>query len=316
MDIKHVFRMPTPVTIAGRSSSITNSFVNGIVPCIVPHEQELREVLNILGMSEHNVRCSYCGDKHTEWDHFRPLIQNKRPTGFISEIHNLVPSCGKCNQSKGNSNWKEWILSSAKLSPKTRNIDNLNQIILRLERFEMWSKPTRVNFESIVGKDIWKKHWENCERLHNMMYESQKLSDEIKMRVAETIQTPSMNMFFTSYLKDLNEINIKGAFSTEKKVSVIVQSRMFEILLSKKIPIEKINLLQTLKYSNEIFKLHFPLLKEVDHTKDLDPQKKDDKGRNRYYKQPITIYGKSYLLCSQWYESNRPYLMKWIELNE
>jgi len=126
-----VFRMPTPVRITGRTSSITNSFVNGIIPCIVPTEAEIRKVLEVLGMNEQTIRCAYCGDTYTEWDHFHPLIRNKRQTGYISEIHNLVPACGKCNQSKGNSYWKEWILGYARLSPKTRNKENLDMIIER-----------------------------------------------------------------------------------------------------------------------------------------------------------------------------------------
>jgi NAD-dependent SIR2 family protein deacetylase len=99
MNVKSLFKMPTPVKITGRTSSITNAFVNGIIPCIAPAEEEIREVLEVLGMNA-AIRCAYCGNNYTEWDHFRPLIHNKRPTGYISEIHNLVPACGKCNQSK------------------------------------------------------------------------------------------------------------------------------------------------------------------------------------------------------------------------
>jgi len=38
------------------------------------------------------LQCSYCGTPATEWDHLRPLVMNKKPTGYISEIHNLVPA--------------------------------------------------------------------------------------------------------------------------------------------------------------------------------------------------------------------------------
>ncbi len=37
---KSVFRMPTPVKITGRTSSITNAFVNGIIPVIEPTDDE------------------------------------------------------------------------------------------------------------------------------------------------------------------------------------------------------------------------------------------------------------------------------------
>jgi hypothetical protein len=33
-----LFRMPRPVKITGRSSSITNSFINSIIPVIPPSE--------------------------------------------------------------------------------------------------------------------------------------------------------------------------------------------------------------------------------------------------------------------------------------
>lgn len=180
MDVNTVFKMPRPIKITGRTSSITNSFVNSIIPCIKPSEKEIMEVLQILEM-EGKVRCAYCGGNYSEWDHFRPLVKNKRPTGYISEIHNLVPSCGKCNQSKGNAYWRDWIYSDAKLSPKSRTVQNLNKFVARLEEYERWSKPTRVNFEEVVGKYVWEQHWENCEKLHNMMQESQELSNEIKL---------------------------------------------------------------------------------------------------------------------------------------
>lgn len=96
-----LFRMPKPVNIAGRTSSITNSFVNGIIPVISPTEEQVAQNLTILGLNLDDLRCTYCGDKSTEWDHLRPIVRNKKPTGYISDIYNLVPACGKCNQSKG-----------------------------------------------------------------------------------------------------------------------------------------------------------------------------------------------------------------------
>src|SRR5438552_242802 len=102
--------MPAPLGVMGRSSSITNAFISGIVPGRPPSEEEVQEALKILELSAEDLRCAYCGDRATEWDHLRPLIAGQEPTGFIGEIQNLVPACGKCNQSKGNSNWRVWML--------------------------------------------------------------------------------------------------------------------------------------------------------------------------------------------------------------
>ncbi|PAD35827.1 HNH endonuclease [Terribacillus saccharophilus] len=184
--------MPKAVKITGRSSSITNSFVNGIIPTIPPTEKELEEVLALLGMTE-GVRCAYCGGESTEWDHFRPLVRNKKPTGYISEIQNLVPACGKCNQSKGNKYWREWILSDARLSPKTRAVEHLDVLVNQLEKYESWSRPTIVDFEKVVGSKVWEEHWENCERIHRLMKESQQLSDYIKVAVAKDVADDKLN---------------------------------------------------------------------------------------------------------------------------
>lgn len=185
MSILNVFKMPKPVSISGRTSSITNAFVNGIIPCIVPTEQELKQALLILGLSERDLRCAYCGDKATEWDHLRPLVKDKRPTGYISEIHNLVPACGKCNQSKGNKYWKDWILSSAELSPKSRGILSLEDKINKLEQYERWKTIKPIDLQSIVGKDNWEQHWENHEQLLKTMKDYQKLSSTIKEKIQD-----------------------------------------------------------------------------------------------------------------------------------
>ena len=68
--VKNVFRMPTPVKIIGRTSTITNAFVNGIIPVIEPSDEEIDKALNVLGMTRDTICCAYCGDTYTEWDHF------------------------------------------------------------------------------------------------------------------------------------------------------------------------------------------------------------------------------------------------------
>lgn len=177
------FRMPNPVRIVGRSSSITNSFVNGIIPVIWPTEDQIDEALRILEMSE-VVLCAYCGDQATEWDHLRPLVVNQKPTGFISEIHNLVPACGKCNQSKGNSHWRAWMFGPAKLSPASRGIPDITERAERLARYEAWGEPTVVDFAKIVGKDLWDEHWANHHAILELMREAEKTAETIRGRIA------------------------------------------------------------------------------------------------------------------------------------
>ncbi len=173
-------QLPSPGNIAGRSSSITNAFFNSIIPIHEPSEDEVLKALRILAIDPENVTCAYCGDKSTEWDHLRPIITDQQPTGFITEIANLVPSCGKCNQSKGKRHWREWMLSSARLSPATRKINDIEERIERLVLYVMWKPPTKVEFTTVVDAVDWNQHQSNWRSVLKMLQESQKLAKQIR----------------------------------------------------------------------------------------------------------------------------------------
>jgi len=178
------FKMPTVMKIMGRSSSITNAFVAAIIPVVPPSEIEVREALSVLNMSPESVSCIYCGARYTEWDHLRPLVVQRKPTGFISEIANLVPSCNSCNQSKGKREWREWINSSAPSSPRSRGIRDIPERMARLEAYESWRQPTRIDIRARVGDQRWEQHWQNCESVLAEMRRSQALADELRMQLA------------------------------------------------------------------------------------------------------------------------------------
>lgn len=178
-----IFNMPKAVTIMGRSSSISNAFVNGIVPAIEPSDEQIKQALKVLGQDENDVRCVYCGDKKTEWDHLYPLIERKKHTGYITEIANLVPACGKCNQSKGNKNWKKWMTSDAKLSPKSRNIPNLNKKIQLIENYDKSFTKRKVNLEELAGKELWKSYEGSYNELLDAMAHTQEIMNKIKKRI-------------------------------------------------------------------------------------------------------------------------------------
>lgn len=192
MPVHANFAMPKPVRITGRTSSITNSFVNGIIPVIRPTNEEVEEALAVLGMDR--VVCAYCGDPATEWDHFRPLVVGKKPTGYISEISNLVPACGKCNQSKGNKEWREWLFGSARLSPLSRGVADLAARVARLEAFEAWGEPKLINFEALVGAELWQRHWANHAAIVDLMRNAEETAAEIRGRIAgsrEVVDAPN-----------------------------------------------------------------------------------------------------------------------------
>lgn len=186
MNINKIFKLPKAVTIMGRSSSITNSFVNGIIPVIKPSEDEVLHAIKILHQKYDDVRCVYCGDKMTEWDHLYPLIMDKHSTGYITEIANLVPACGKCNQSKGNTNWKEWMLGNATLSPKKREIPDLNARIEIIDNYEKIFPKTKINLEEKVGPELWNEYWKQYDKILSEMKHAQSIMYRIKRNALES----------------------------------------------------------------------------------------------------------------------------------
>ena len=185
--------MPIAVTINGRLSSLTNAFINAIIPVVEPTEEEVKHALEILGMTPENLRCAYCGDKSTEWDHLRPLVLDRRPTGYISEIHNLVPACGKCNQSKRNQDWRVWMHGTAPQSPASRKIPDLEERVRRLSQYELWNPPSPLALKELIGEELWQTHWQNWEDLRCAMVACQAHAEKIAARVREKHQNARRN---------------------------------------------------------------------------------------------------------------------------
>jgi endonuclease I len=112
------FRKPKKIT--HRISSVTNGFVQAILPVMIPTTEEENAVLQQLGMTRETMECVYCGGDPTDWDHLRPLVKGRRPTNNLTDFHNLVPACGPCNQSKGGQDWKSWMQGAAQGAPTSR----------------------------------------------------------------------------------------------------------------------------------------------------------------------------------------------------
>lgn len=179
------FDLPGSSKITGRKSTITGLFLTSITPCIEPTDAEIREALEVLGMKPGNCVCAYCGDPRTEWDHFRAIVKDRRPTGFITEIANLVPSCGKCNQSKGNKPWREWIKSTARYAPAARNVVDLEQRIERLEAYEKWRKPCQLNYEAVLGDEHWKSHMSHLQSVLDLLSLAEKHAEICRQLLAQ-----------------------------------------------------------------------------------------------------------------------------------
>lgn len=183
------FRKTLKVT--SRVSSVTNGFVQAIIPCVEPTELERAEALAVLGMAPGLETCVYCGARATDWDHLRPLVRGKRPTGYCNDVRNLVPSCGPCNQSKSGQNWEQWISGTSKGSPKTRGVTDLAGRIEALKRFEDWSAHVALDMRGLVGDAVWDAYWKRLEAIELQMHEAQREAMVIRNLIADALEAES-----------------------------------------------------------------------------------------------------------------------------
>lgn len=106
-----------------------------------------------------------------------------------------------------------------------------------------------------------------------------------------------------------NPISSRVVFNdtlSELKVGKIAQTFLREALESDNVTDEEISLMLTKDYSKSVFGIDFPLLVPTEEECDSV----------RYYAKPLTIRGKRYRLCSQWFEvstnNDRPFLLAWL----
>lgn len=75
------------------------------------------------------------------------------------------------------------MLGTAPRSPAARGILDLQQRILRLERFEAWSNCTPLNLKVLVSPKLWDAYFGMQAEILQKMREAQKLAIEIVREV-------------------------------------------------------------------------------------------------------------------------------------
>lgn len=164
-----------PIKLGHRVSTVTNSFVQCLLPDVAPSAEETRQALAVLGQEPDRTYCVYCGVPAADADHLRPLVRHRRPTGFLNDYRNRVPACGTCNTSKGGQDWRTWMRGPAAQGLRARGFSD-KQIEARvsvLERFEAWASATPVDFERIVGAERWSAYWNRLDQIEEMMMDAQ-----------------------------------------------------------------------------------------------------------------------------------------------
>lgn len=180
------YKMPSRQNLRSRSSTISNAFAIAVTPYIRPDESELKGYYEALGIKE--GKCAYCvvGDGNCR-DHLKPLVKNGMPTGYITDINNLVPCCQKCNSSKGSKSFEEWYKSEdnvKRLKGLELSDDEIEERYKKILAFEAKiGEP--LDYETIVGTKLWDEYKERREALLKILDENQKFCDDLNRIVRE-----------------------------------------------------------------------------------------------------------------------------------
>ncbi|MCT2398585.1 HNH endonuclease [Novosphingobium mangrovi (ex Huang et al. 2023)] len=180
-----------PLKITSRTSSVTNGFVQAILPDALPDREEHGAILAMLEQNPNRLTCVYCGDPAQHWDHLNPYVKGKRPSGYLNEARNLVPACGPCNTSKSGHDWRAWMFGNAKGSPATRGIPNLNTLAARIDNMVALSELKPIDLRTMIDPELWNRYWSRLEEIEALLIAAQREAAEIQEQIAACVRHSS-----------------------------------------------------------------------------------------------------------------------------
>lgn len=80
------------------------------------------------------------------------------------------------------------MISSAPRAPKARNIADLHKKMDLLDAYEEKFQPSQHDFSSMIGEELWTKHWDNWRKILDMMREAQTVAAEINIKIKRANQ--------------------------------------------------------------------------------------------------------------------------------
>lgn len=177
------FKLPTKSDLKSRASTISNAFAVSITPYIYPIQEEIDTLYRKLKISE--GQCAYCLGKANAVDHVKPLVTHGLPTGYVTEIKNLVPCCSACNSAKGAKEFSEWYLSERNLARLHKEGLDEQEIAKRyeiiLEYIANVSSP--LNYREILGDELWQEYLIRRKELIQMLKDDQEFCDRLSNKI-------------------------------------------------------------------------------------------------------------------------------------
>lgn len=183
-------KIPGKATISNRTSTMASQFARARAPYMAPTADERAARCCLLGIDPERPSCIYCGGPPTEWDHLFPMVIGSRWTGYFTEIDNLVPACGKCNQSRGSKPVAAWMRGHAPWSPmrvfqqrdgmtQKDAAEEVDRRIALIEAAVEASPPRR----SLLTEDALEQELEACRlELNALLHRAEEIAVQLRQR--------------------------------------------------------------------------------------------------------------------------------------
>jgi hypothetical protein len=79
------------------------------------------------------------------------------------------------------------MFGTAKGSPQTRGIPDLELRANRLTEYENWREPIKVDFQAVLGDADWTRYWSLHDAVVNDMKAAQTFANELRDRVVASL---------------------------------------------------------------------------------------------------------------------------------
>ena len=122
-------------------------------------EMEVDKAMQELGLNPLDLKCVYCGETATCWDHLIPAA-----TGGTHQVRNLAPACKPCNTRKGHKTLSYCFEALEDSPDKTARKE-------RLETFAASYNPG----DSLLDLKDHRKMDEILDRIHQAMIEADEI---------------------------------------------------------------------------------------------------------------------------------------------
>lgn len=179
--------MPTKSSLKSRTSTISNAFAMSITPSIRPTKSEIADLYKALQIND--GQCAYCLGKCNSVDHLHPLVTGGNPTGYITNINNLVPCCSSCNSSKGKKAFEDWYLSDKNIARLLAEGLSREQIQDRYEIIVAFAKKADdpLDYKAILGDDLWNEYLKRKDDLNKALQDNQLFCDKLNQIIMKKL---------------------------------------------------------------------------------------------------------------------------------